>query len=217
MAKTLTEQCALFPNSGATLFTKGDPLHSRFMFDAARHLNNLWAYCDVPVVFCLDPTSALRLQMSTDNISREMYVAQVPILVPAGSKRIVWTLGGNVGADAGGTTTLSAFSLYLSSSPYAGQGSLLVPGTYPFDVTALAPNYCVDTVLSSWSAVMATGGYTFLDRSATGMTPLTGQGDTGLDRLGFLILTVTGIGNYTDGFNANWFDLRDFSAWVLKE
>ncbi len=212
MAKTLTEQLALYPASGATLFGKGDPLHSRFMFDAARHLNNLWSYADVPVAFCLSPFGFIRSQMSTNGMSTELYVAQVPLLIQAGSKRLVWTLGGNIGATAGETTTISAFSIYLTSAPYTGAGS---PSA--FNVANLAPGYGVDTKTDSWSAASSVLPYTFVDRSSGGMTPIQGHGDNGHDRFGVLVLTATGAGSAVEGLNTNYLDVRDFTAWTLKE
>ncbi len=210
MAKTLTQQISLFPSSGATLFTKGDPLHARLMFDGARAINNLWAYCDVPVVFLMDPYGYTRVQMASNNVSQEFYVGQVPVMIPRGAKRLAWTVGLNVAATVGETTTLTAVSIYLSATPYTGAVDV-------FDVTLLSPGYGFDTIADSLSANNAVGAYRLEDRSAVGMTPVKGLGESANGRLGYLIVTLTGKGTVLEGLNVNYADVRDFTAWVLKE
>ncbi len=208
----LTEQVALYPDSGATLFTLGDPLHARFMFDAGRHLNNLWAYCDVPVVFCMGPFGYVLVQMETGTASKEIYVAQVPILIPAGSARLVWTLGGNIASAAAKTTTVTRFDLYLASQPYTGP-------SYDFDTSYLTPNYGHDYKTVTWSAGSGvTGAYQFVDQSSGGMSPLIGHGSDGVDQMGILILTATGTGTDATGtLDTSQLLVRDFTAWILKE
>jgi hypothetical protein len=213
MAKTLTTQVSMLPASGATLFTKGDPLHARLMFDSARALNNLWGYCDTPVIYCMDPTGALRVQMSSGGVSKEFFVAQVPVMIPRGAKRLLYTLGANVAApNDDDETEITSVNIYLASGIYTGP----IVG---FDATKLAVGYgSLATSPGTWFASGATGAYLLIDVSGgDGLTPVRGLVETGGGREGFLILTVTGSGNEVEGLNLNYADIRDFTAWVTKE
>lgn len=209
MAKTLTSQPHLLPNSGATLLTPGDGLHARVVHDLVTDINNLWGYVAMPVGYCQGPEGNFAVDVASTS-STEFYVEQVPTLVPEGSVRLLSTMGVKAYATTSKTTTVSAINVYMSSRPYLGPA-------YPFDVTYLANDYTSSAISAGLLVTASTTTYALKTDTTTGVTPLRSVSSDGANRMAYVVLTATGYGNGTYGNDDNFLYVHDFTWWIPKE
>ncbi len=224
MSVTLTEQAHLFDTTGTTLITNGDPLHSRVMKDFPRMLNNLWAYVDTAVGYCLDPSGSALVPLDSSSAVVETYVGQCQTVIPQGSVRLVFTAGLTATATALHHTTVSAVNVYLSATPYLGAssprggGDALVTTTtaVAFDVTNLSADYTSCGISRTVVATATTSSYSLLD-TTTGVTPINCIRNSNGTQLAYLVITLTGKGDGNGGTYNNYANFKDLTWWFIKE
>lgn len=168
---------------------------TRITVDLVKDLNNAGSYCNpfVQLIACPEiresNKSAYAVAWSPHDSSREIYLAQAPILLPRGAKRMVWTA--DVRALGGPTseTAIDAITLYLSSHPYLGPR-----GPTAFDPTVFPVGYMSRTVALSIDTT--TSETAFADDSGTGFVPPypAGWQADGKDFIAYLTATLTGFG-----------------------
>jgi hypothetical protein len=222
MGITLTTQARLPPTTGTTHTEDGAPMHAYIPHGMARSLNNLASYVCPFVQFAYDhdsgaygsPGRSTTID-TTHTVSRECFVAQMPIMVPPQPKRMLWTVGLRCNGSGGLATHVTAATVYLASSPYVGaaagsafdttNGGRWTTGSYLSDTEAIA----------AFDPVSAT--YRLVDASATGLTPMSGVSFLDHDNGAYvtnLVVTLTGYSEAT--VTATWL-VDEFTCWFKWE
>lgn len=211
MSRTLTNQAHLFPASGTEqTWTASTAVHSVIPYDLPSMLDNLKGYVDLCAGYCQAPAGVINKDVFTDAgdppSQVTTFIAQAPTLVPHGARRMLWTCGVKVDAGGGARTILASLSVFLSPTPYVGDGT----GDF---ATILPPGYGSRTVAVSLNVTGATSGYTFSADTSTGLVSPPGW-DQGHDRLAFLILAADVGSNEVEADNLR---IYDFTWWFLYE
>lgn len=219
MSATITTQTHLYAFSGSTAWTDGSGMHTWITRDWPLQLNNLGAYVDLrsQLVMCPRVTSFPSgefpygaVERLSHTSSREIYMSQVPLVVPWHAKRMVWTAGIEARSLGGLAITISACRVYLSGTPYNGpsaEGST----AYAFDTAGLAADYLASSAITMTHNTTTTE-YQLADDSTTGITPCVAASMAldGEDRKAFLVLTVT-----ASGGAQRYVRVYDFTYWFL--
>lgn len=219
MAATLTRQPRILGASGATLFGEGEGAHTRIYRDGFDDLNNLGTYVDPRVVFCagnggnynLAPVGKMgQLNVDISGASSAMtFLAQVPILIPRGVRRLCFTLGYTLTAAATFTSSVSAIFIILSKKEYLSGG---ITAGLPLDYASRS-----NTVTNSVTG--GTSAYALLDDSTTGLVypPAWSIFPTPYDTGAWLILGATVTNDDAPNNQGNTFNALDFTAWSVWE
>lgn len=206
MSFTHSTQSHLFGYSGTTGWEEGDGVNTREALDLVKMLNNLW-YTGLPVGYVQAPTGYVEASLETVVANEEVYVGQVPTLVPVGSKRLAFTVGASA-FSIGFSTTIAAINAYLVSNPYTGDGS-----PTSFDHSKLPPGYVSTSVTLTTTVTGGVSAYS-LCVSTTGITPVSGWYGIlpDVDRGAYVVLTCTGNGGYQSTVR-----VYDFAWWLPPE
>lgn len=204
MAKTFTEQVNL-PPASAAWDADGEGMHTAYSYDLVRGLNNLGTYVNNHAHYVQGSSSTTATAdgavTHSADAGEELFMLQIPILVPLWAKRLVWTVGAKPA-----TGTLSTVTLYLAKTPYTGN---VVDA---FSTANLTAGYKSRAVTVSLSA----GTYGIADDSSTGVTPI--DSDTCSDinaGIGWHTKRLTyGIVTATAGTTAS-IQVYDSSFWFL--
>lgn len=163
MAKTLSEQVSAWPPFEATqdkFADNGSALHSAFMFDMPRALNNLGTYCEPTMQFLFNSGEFVTPVAPSQRYVRTTlampaaglaFLGQAPILVPHQAARLFWTLSlvrGNFGPDPPGIQ-ITAVHLFLGSMPVTGQSTFV--DNFPVGTTG----HEHETVLTTTEAALS--------------------------------------------------------------
>lgn len=226
MSKTLTQQPYMFANTGRTLWAEGEGLATREAMDLVRELNNVYAYSSLRSSLVMgvqtreSPLGTTNLYgltgrtpiTETTNAYAEMYVAQVPIVIPKGAKRLLWIAGAVAWSDVASSTQISNVNSYLADGLYTGP--------LAFDVTKLPGG----TVTSRSIAVTIAGALgAAYDKAVDATTGISIGTEfaryVGSDRIMNLIVTLTLKSNIGgDEFLAqHWGGIQDYTYWFLYE
>jgi len=193
--KTFTEQANTALTSGSTAWdADGEGLHSELFFDAVRGLNNMAVKSGNYAVYAQGIASG-KIQRGYTGAAREVFMAQVPVIVPPWRYRLLWTAG--VTAVSGSITSVTT---YISPVLYNGPAST-------FDAT---------NIRRSSSEVISMGGitsgYALADASLSGIAPVPSSivvsGDS--QTIAYVIITIT-------GGTTSTFTLRDYACWFSEQ
>lgn len=206
MAITLTEQWRVWPAGGGEIewLVDGEGMHANVPFDLVRQLNNIGSYCCNWSQFVYNSDAGTDITFTTPGELGEFFLFQLPVVIPRGAVRMLWTGGITNGAD----TTLSQATVYLSATPYAAPGPA-------FGATVLSSGYRSHAVTQS----VSTAVYSLFSDSSTGVTNVDGVGgisisNTGWAQIAYLVFTATvsALGGFPTAVT-----MRDFTCWFLYE
>lgn len=225
MAITLTDQFVAPPPAtpgGDDWLADGEGLHTAFSRDLPTTLNNLATYCNPWAQYVQTcNVSAAGSHTMTPNVSGEFLIFQVPIVIPIGAQRMLWTAGI---VKTSGTGNINACTVYLSKTEYTKTAQ-----ADPFDILGLSPHSIPgskhqgngQTVFSAapFFQTITANGYTLVSELDIGVQRLSSvavarRSGTGLTYLANLILTLT-----TDGRSppSIVMGVADFTCWFKFE
>jgi hypothetical protein len=212
MSKTFNRQSRVFPGSAPTTFANGDGVNTREAFDLVKMLNNL-LLCEAGAGITPGSSSSStpgRIVQTLHTASREIYICQKPIRIPAFASTFHWWIGFGVRAvllegEADAVATVE--TAYLSMSPYTGPAA-----PEAFDATNLAAGY---TSQSSATVIHPVGeDVTEYSTAGGALKPFRPDGgDPNREVLAYLVVTMTGVYTTGDPGGAGFGIVYDEAHW----